>query len=148
MIQRIQTLWLFLAAFVSGLLFIMPVYKYEIPALPGVGNSAQLLQASQFYPLLIIAAVMTLIPLIAIFMYLNRKRQRRMAIISILACISFIGVMMMKINNIKQGTPAPVNEQYVIPGSLLPVLPIIFLIMAIIGINKDEKLVRSMDRLR
>ena len=67
---------------------------------------------------------------------------------SLFASVGFVGVMMMRISSIKQGAPAPVNDQYLIPGALLPVLAIVFLILALRGITKDEKLVKSMDRLR
>lgn len=148
MIQRIQSVWLFLAALASGGLFISPLYKYDIPGIPGLGEQAHFLTAARFYPLLLIAAVMTLLPLIAIFMFKERKKQKGMAIGALLACIAFIGVMIMRIGHIKQGAPAPTNDQYLIPGALLPVLAIVFLILAMRGIAKDDKLVKSMDRLR
>jgi len=148
MIQRIQTLWLLLAALTSALLFVFPIYKYDIPGLPGIGTTVQTLQVSQFYPLLIITAVMTLLPFIAVFLFNNRKTQRGMVLGSIFACMGFFSVMMMRIGSLKNQAPTPVNEQYQIPGALLPALAIVFLILALRGIMKDEKLVRSMDRLR
>jgi len=142
MIQRIQSVWLLLAALTSGALFISPLYRYD------TAGGEQLLQTTGFYPLLIIAAIMTLLPLAAIFMYKERKRQRGMVIGALFACLGFLGVMWMKTSNIQKEIPAPTGGQYAIPGALLPAVAIIFLMLAIRGINKDEKLVRSMDRLR
>jgi hypothetical protein len=46
-----------------------------------------------------------------------------------------------------QANPAPTNGGYAF-GSVLPIFSLVFLILAIRGINKDEKLVKSLDRLR
>ncbi|RYZ16889.1 MAG: DUF4293 family protein, partial [Sphingobacteriales bacterium] len=91
MIQRIQSLWLLLASLISGALFISPLYKYDVPGLNGIGSGGtHFLEATKFYPLLIVAAIMTLLPLIAIFLFKERKKQKAMAIAAIFACMSFI----------------------------------------------------------
>jgi uncharacterized membrane protein len=53
----------------------------------------------------------------------------------------------MRVSNANNSSSAPTSGSYWI-GSILPVLAIIFLIMAIRAIRNDEKLVKSMDRLR
>lgn len=144
MIQRIQSVWLFVAALFSGALFISPLYRYNVADRPEV----QLLSSANFFPLLLLAAIVTLVPLVTIFMFTNRRRQMRLTLFSILACLSFIGVMLMKISNIHKMNPGLTNDSYVIPGALLPVVSVIFLILAWSGIRKDDKLVKSVDRLR
>lgn len=146
MIQRIQSLWLFLAAMINGAVFISPLYKYHqqnglfmVDHVDGVRN---------FYPLLIVAVVITLLPLVTIFMFNNRPRQRGMTILSILSCASFLMIMFMHASNIKKATPPVTDLQYLIPGTILPAIGMVPLILAIIGIRKDEKLIRSLDRLR
>lgn len=146
MIQRIQTVWLFLASLLSGALFISPLYKYNLNS--SMGIETQLLQANNFYPLLIVAVIMTLVPLAAIFMYGDRKKQKRMSFIFILSCVSFITIMVMRIAHLRTSIQGISNDQYAIPGSVLPFIAAVFGAMAIFNINKDEKLVRSMDRLR
>lgn len=146
MIQRIQTIWLFLASLLSGALFISPLYKYNVNTASGI--EAQWLQANNFYPLLIVAVVMTLVPLAAIFMYGDRKKQKRMSFIFILSCVSFITIMVMRIAHLRTSIQGISNDQYAIPGSVIPFIAAVFGAMAIFNINKDEKLVRSMDRLR
>jgi hypothetical protein len=68
----------------------------------------------------------------------------------VLACVSFIGVNLMRINNLEKTlTPPPVpGSGSYMPASVMPAVVIVFLILAITGIRKDEKLVKSMDRLR
>ncbi|RYD53449.1 MAG: DUF4293 family protein [Sphingobacteriales bacterium] len=148
MIQRIQSLWLFLASMISGLLF-MPstvLYKWAVPALPIV--QTETLTATKFYPLLIIAAFMTILPLVTIFFFKDRPRQRGLATLSILASLAFAIVMFMKITAIRSSGISKVGEQYGILGALVPVISIVFLILAVRGIRKDEKIIKSLDRLR
>lgn len=143
MIQRIQSIWLFVAAFISGALFIFPLYHYST----GTGPQ-QLMGARNDYMLLILATLMTLFPLIALFLFRNRKRQKGFCWFSILSAVAFIAVMLMKIQNLKNAVPPPVSDNFALPGPVIPVLAIICIIMALRGIRKDEALIRSVDRLR
>ncbi len=107
----------------------------------------RVLIAADKFPLMLIAVVMVALPLITIFMFGNRKRQIRMAAASIVAAISFISMMLATITMWERESPPILAGSYGV-GSVLPVVTIIFLIMAILGIRRDEKLVRSVDRLR
>ena len=102
---------------------------------------------SGHYPLLLLALVIALLPLVAIFLYKNRKRQRAVSVFCMVANIGFISTVMMRVTTFTAKNPTATNGTYWI-GSVLPVIAIVFLIMAIRGINKDEKLVKSQDRLR
>ncbi len=152
MIQRIQSIWLFLAAIISALLFLDwytgYVYQADIPS--GFGATVRTWRVTEHFPTLLIAVVMTVIPLIALFMFKNRKRQRALVIVGIFSCISFITVNLMHIHNLETTlTPPPVTGSgSYLPASVLPAVVIVFLVFAISGIRKDEKLVRSADRLR
>lgn len=145
MIQRIQSVWLFLAALISAGLFYFGVYKADT-VLNGV-TVTEHLKATNHYPLLLIALVTIILPLVAIFMFKNRKRQISMAVIAIISNISFLAVAIMKVGNINNQVPVPVDGTY-LPGAVLPVVSMVFLMLAISGIRKDEKLVKSVDRLR
>lgn len=144
MIQRVQSIWLFLAAFVSAALFIFPLYQYTL-----AGTSiVSLLSARNEYVLLLLAALMTLLPMITIFMFKNRKRQKGLIWLSVLSSAAFIAVMLMKIQNLKNAVPAATNDNFTLPGPVIPVVTIVFLILALSGIRKDDALIRSVDRLR
>ncbi len=144
MIQRVQSIWLFLAAFISAALFIFPLYHYT----PAGASTSSLMGAKNEYMLLILASLMTLMPMVAIFMFKNRKRQKGMAWISILSSIGFIAVMLMKIQNFKNAVPPATNDNFALPGPIIPVIVIVFLLLALSGIRKDEALIKSVDRLR
>ncbi len=153
MIQRIQSLWLFLAAMISGLLLLpsMVLYKWALPAAPSLTvpvPQLHTLSAANYYPLLVIAAFMTVLPLIAIFFFMNRQRQRQLASLSIIASAAFAVMLFIKIANINSSNPGISAQEYGVLGALLPVVSIVFLILAVRGIRSDEKLIRSVDRLR
>ena len=143
MIQRIQSVWLFIASMLSGLLFIFPLFHYRaftptlmpVERFEGVRN---------YLPLLLMAAAITLLPLISIFFFGDRKRQRGFVWLCIVLCVAFIAFMVMRYANISNMS----GLSWSIPGPVFPEASIIFLIMALRGIRHDEKLVKSMDRLR
>lgn len=146
MIQRIQTLWLLLATLVSAILFSVDIYSDHI-LLNGVDTIRTIRVMGDHYPTLILGVVITLIPLIAMFMFKNRKQQRAMTLFGIVATIGFIAMIIMRVGNLAHNTPAGTDGQYHI-WAALPVVSIILMIMAVRGINRDEKLVKSLDRLR
>lgn len=143
MIQRIQTLWLLFASLISGLLFIFPLYQYSNAA-----ETNRIIGAKNEYALLLIAGIMTLLSMFAIFMYSNRKLQKRLIWVGILASVSFVVMMLMKVDTIRKVSMGNIREEYLLPGPLLPILSIILLFLAFKGIRKDEKLLKSVDRLR
>lgn len=153
MIQRKQSLWLFIAALLNAGVLYFDIYKYNI-AIPKpllteqvMVSTPQTIKVADHFPSLLIALVMILLPLVTIFMYKKRKQQVAMAFVSILAVLSFMTMSLKRVNHVSTLTPAPTNESYWI-GAILPVVALVFLVLAIIGIRKDDKLVKSADRLR
>jgi len=146
MIQRIQTVWLLLATLVNAVLFNTDLYSAHV-LLNGTDTVKTIRVMGDHYPTLILGVVVTLLPLVAIFMFRQRKQQRGMVIFSIIATIGFISMIVMRVGNLNNSVPAPTDGHYHI-WAVLPVISIIFLILAARGIRKDEKLVKSLDRLR
>ena len=145
MIQRKQSLWLLIAALLNAGVLYFDLYRIHM-TVNGVDTSWQL-RVSDHYPSLILAVVMIFIPLVTIFLFKNRKQQIRMAVYSIVAEAAFIAALLMRVSNLSKQDPPPTSGSYWI-GSVLPVIALIFLLIAIIGIRRDEKLVKSVDRLR
>lgn len=145
MIQRIQTLWLLLAGLINAGVFYFDLYKGEV-MLNGVATPTAL-RVGPNLPLLLIAIVMTVLPLIAIGMFKNRKRQRSMTIMSIVIDVSFIAAVIMQVGRFHDANPGIINDTYWV-GTVLPFISMVFLILALQGIRKDEKLIKSLDRLR
>lgn len=146
MIQRIQSLWLLLAALCNAGLFYFDFYRADL--LTNGVTAVTHLRVNDHYPSLLIALVITILPLVTIFMFKQRKRQRLMAVLSLVFTVGFISSIIMRVGNFTNNMASGTGISSYWIGAVLPVIAIIFLIMAIRGINKDEKLVKSTDRLR
>lgn len=157
MIQRIQSIWLLLAAIIILGLFLFPYLNYT--DLVGLGkkllvtgsyaavNNESVRQES--YVLQSIAtAVLGFIPILTIFLYKNRKRQLMLIFIEIvLICLFGIWLFMSSKDTLSL-ISQPFGAQNIGVGFFLLPVAIVFLAMAIGGIRKDEKLIKSADRLR
>jgi hypothetical protein len=147
MIQRIQSLWLFIAALLNAGMLLFNLYSAHIMVNGADTVTNMRINGPNEFLLLLLGLVIMIVPLVAIFMFKNRKKQKSIVVFSIVAVIAFIATLLMHVANFNNQTPAPANGGYSV-GAVLPVISIIFLVMAIRGINKDEKLVKSLDRLR
>jgi hypothetical protein len=146
MIQRKQTLWLFLAALLSAGVFYFDLYTAH-STVAGVDTVSRLRVVDNF-PSLLLALVMCCLPLISIFMFQHRKRQVNLTMISMVDTAGFMALTLWRVPDFISHLPVPPTSSNYWIGSVLPVIAFVFLILAIIGVRKDEKLVRSVDRLR
>jgi hypothetical protein len=128
MIQRIQSVWLFLAAMINGLLFISKLYHFQ-PVVAGGSIVHEGVRDQGNLALFIIAAIITVLPLVTIFFFGDRKRQKGLVWLSLLGCVGFIGLAVLRVTDLSNQTP-PLKVQYDF-GLLMPVLSIIFLILSL-----------------
>jgi hypothetical protein len=108
------------------------------------GQSGSGIKAEAFLPLLITNIALIVLSLVNIFNFRRRNVQKRLAIISIVLIIGFgfwCSVYAKKL-------PGGIDGASFGFGAYLPALAILFCILAIFGINKDERLIRSAERLR
>lgn len=145
MIQRLQTIFLLLAAACFGGLFGLPLLK-------STATSAQML-ADQVYEvkdhtaLLAGTGLVILLIIITIFLYRKRKAQIQLTWLIVVCVVLFLGMAFFFLNQESNGNLDALGLS-VQAGSFLPVMTILFCILAARNIRKDEKLVKSMDRLR
>ncbi|TDQ75948.1 DUF4293 domain-containing protein [Sphingobacterium yanglingense] len=157
MIQRIQSIWLLLAAVVILGLFVFPYLNYT--DLVGLGkkllvtgsyaavNNESVKQES--YLLQSIATVVLgFIPIVTIFLYKNRKRQLTLIFVEIVLICLFGVWLFVSATDTLSLISQSFGAQNIGVGFFLLPIAIIFLAMAIGGIRKDEKLIKSADRLR
>ena len=151
MIQRIQSVWLLLAALLGACLFLFGILSitYTLNGVE-VSKSIKLLELNTVmgYLLAIIAIAAVALPLIAIFMFKNRKLQMNMAILALVLNVGFVAFYLMSIDSYNTAHTPPVNSSSYGMASFLPIASVICLFLAIRGIRKDDKLVKSVDRLR
>ena len=139
MIQRIQTVWLFLAALFAALTYKFPFYSGNIINKEKVQLFEKLLASSNFL-VLIFTAGLIVGTIIIIFMYKNRKQQ--MWLTAAAAGLSIINIILY-FTELKKFVSGNMSLTAVF-ALAVPV----FLLLAMNGIWKDEKLVKSLDRLR
>ncbi len=142
MIQRIQSLFLLLAAIgATGAAFLPQVLTTNTYT-TGVLSDNRL--DGQDDPLLLgLWLVAALLALIAIFLFRNRKTQLFASVLYILVVLGAVGFgvyLLMPLDSIEGLLPGA--------GLFLGLAGIIFIVLARIYIRKDDKLVKSMDRLR
>jgi hypothetical protein len=141
MIQRIQTLWLFLAG-VAGLL------TYKLPLWSGRLTDDTLRTFTGAESLLLFAVIILacLVGFVAIFLYKNRKTQKSLAFLGMLLSIGIIAMEYFFVEDFKKSLQLKGSTWQF--GALMPVIMVILFFLAYQGIRKDEKMIKSLDRLR
>ena len=136
MLQRIQTIYLLLAAGLSaGLIFVFHLW------ITNAGVSVFAKDKMLYLGLFLGSAVLSLI---AIFMFKNRKSQFVLGRLNIILNFILLGIFVYQSLNVSGETA--VSEKGI--GMLLPLVSIVLLALANKAIKKDEELVKSVDRLR
>jgi glucan phosphoethanolaminetransferase (alkaline phosphatase superfamily) len=162
MIQRVQTIFLFLVAVSMIVMLFLPIWQKSDPATSEMltmdafnlyfvkvqeDGTRELIDTKPTYYISILAVITAIVALFSIFKYTNRMLQIKLG-----ALISFLILILMmltyylftKANSIL----LPNQQGEFLYGFYLPALALIFNFLANRFIRKDEKLVRSADRIR
>ncbi len=135
MIQRIQSLWLLAAGICGFTALKLPFYIGSKGNVPAEDFTA----VSSIY-LMILAVAIAVVALINIFLYKNRGLQLKLGLAGFAGSILYLVLAFSKIRQYDTGGIALTAVfSFAIP---------VFYLLAIRGIYKDEKLVKSTDRLR
>ncbi|HNY06699.1 MAG TPA: DUF4293 domain-containing protein [Bacteroidales bacterium] len=158
MLQRIQSVYLFLAFVAGVLLFVFPLavfdtglayYKFYIYSLKDmVPGSPALFQSWFAWPLIILTAAICILTLESIFLYKNRIKQMLHIKIGIFLTMLLIVLIFFVYMTLVEKKLHISPDYHGIVGIYLPVATLVFLVLAYQRILHDEKLVRSADRLR
>ena len=133
MIQRIQTIWLLLACAAAFSVLRFPFYYTPTPFALEINGSAG-------YSTLISLAFSACLSFITIFLYGNRMLQLKVVLINFLLSV-LVGYFVYKIVLANPG------GGFTLPSLALFIIPVLQ-IMAIVNIYKDDRKVKSADRLR
>ena len=156
MLQRIQSIYLFLAGLAIFALYLFPlVHNVYIGGLPTSimvtgtyldAGGAQTMK-DHFVALSAVTAIIGIIPLIIIFLFKNRKQQIALCYGTILVIIGYSFWMAQVAKGIT-GDGITLGASNFGIGLFLCPVAILFMILAVKGIQRDEKLIKSADRLR
>jgi hypothetical protein len=156
MIQRIQSLYLSVVAVACMLLFFFPMidfidplkgtYKLFAIGMKSYSDLPGLLFFWETFPLLILVIGSFLLAVITIFLYRNRKLQFQLVNVNVLLNILLIALVFLLYSRMfEHRLQIPSNYQF---GMYIPLISLVFLVLANRGIRKDDALVKSSDRLR
>ena len=143
MIQRVQTIYLFLASIVSGgLIFVFNLWNTIKEKIFVVDLFSKEVIALKVIPFMFIMSA--ILSIIAIFLFNNRKLQFVIGRVIILINLFLLGLLIYLSLTLSGETL--VSEKGI--GMFLPILVILLIVLANKAIKKDEDLVKSVDRLR
>lgn len=155
MIQRIQSIFLFLVSILMGLTVFLPVWgkqdgtnKIEMNAIEMIQTLAGdvVMEQTTIY-LAIIAGLTAILAFWNIFNYKNRRFQMKITLFCTLLIAIFIGVSTFLTYQAENVFSPEVGGTFGF-GYFLPVAAILFNWLSLRFIKKDEDMVRSADRLR
>ncbi|MDC8006138.1 DUF4293 domain-containing protein [Aureisphaera galaxeae] len=136
MLQRIQTIYMILAALSMGAL-----YQW----FPSLTDDSGAVVMAKNNPLLL--GLMGGVVLLCILSILNFKKRQLQFVLNRLAIIlNFVLLGVFVYRSLTVSGETLVSEKGI--GMLLPIISIVFLVLANKAIKRDEDLVKSVDRLR
>ncbi len=142
-IQRIQSLYIFLAIVAMAIFIIVP-YGKAIDMTSGAPVEEMLYTMTEWGVLIPSGAVVILL-LAGLFMFRNLSLQRTVVMITLMLTLSTIAVVCFALFKMADGEG--LDASFTFWDILLPVAALLE-ILAISGINHDIKLLKSYDRLR
>ncbi len=151
MIQRIQSIYFLVSAFIFIAVFTFPLWTYSngqgvynmfVYSLKNIQSGVSLYT---LLPLVILSALTAVLNIIALFTYKNRKKQMHICKINYLLIFGFMIVLTMYI--IRMGNTLQTNG-YPGFGLIMPFIGLTLVFMAHKAVKRDEDLVKSADRIR
>jgi peptidoglycan/LPS O-acetylase OafA/YrhL len=136
MLQRIQSIWLLLAAIGAALTFKFEYYS-------GINLLHPILykiKAAENFPILLLTVAVSALALITIFLFKNRTLQLRLCVLGIVLEAVLIFLYYTQVKLYTDGT-------YSI-WAILHGLVVLLFFLAARGIRRDEKIIKDSDRLR
>jgi hypothetical protein len=152
MIQRIQTVYLVLITALTVALFFLPMaviqadstfYSFDVSGLTAL-NQTELTFST--WGLMVLAAIISLIAILSVFLYKKRMLQIRLCVFNAILLIGFYGLFGFFVWRISASTDIfHFKVQFALS---FPLISLILDYLAIRNIGADEMLVRSLERLR
>jgi peptidoglycan/LPS O-acetylase OafA/YrhL len=116
--------------------------KYEMQ-----GNSYQVVEQTSNYTIAVLAFLAAGVALFSIFQYKNRPLQIKLGFLISLLIAGNVGVLLFTSKELEKSFATDVMGQYSF-GLYLPMVALLCNILSNRFIHRDERLVRSMDRIR
>lgn len=160
MIQRIQTVFLFLVVVAMGVTIGLPIWEQTMSGsgtedswnltaftLSNLNPAGEVIQSSSKWYIGALASFAGLLALVSIFQYANRTRQMMFNMINSLVMVVLVAAIFLTTNGVNTEIGAETNGAYQ-PGFWAALVAMVCNMLANRFIRKDEMLVRSVDRIR
>lgn len=136
MIQRIQSIYLLLAAVAAVVFLFVPFGQMNY------NGTIVVMKAMLVIWFNVVCGAIAVVSLLSIFLFNKRKLQLKTISLAILLSFALIGLSVYAIVIHQK------DDYHFGPAVIIPVFVLIFTFLAYKGVKHDEELVRSMDRLR
>lgn len=154
MIQRIQTVYLLIAAFLLAFFFFVPFstfmvepqmvkYLFLVSGLLSEGITNESIYST--LPLLILSILVFAISMVTIFLFKKRMIQIRLCVINTVLLIGMQGLLYYYVVAVSKLLLTNPNYSIIF---IFPAVSAVLCFLALRTIAKDEALVRSLERLR
>lgn len=147
-IQRIQTVYLIIAIILMVVFAFFPALSFELGGREFVYGALETgkVGVTHFDPLMLMLIVLiSLLALIDIFLYKNLQRQMTVCFVDIIIGLAMLVAICIQAYMVGTRDGVTLTWQCYLA---LPVLSIIFLMLAHKSMSKDKKMLRDSDRLR
>jgi len=159
MIQRIQSVFLFMIVIAMVALFFVPIWSKTNPAdgqeyaltafsLGPVASTANADASTSTIFIAILAGLAGAIALYEIFQYKNRLTQMKLGLLNSLVMAALMGCVFYFSSYVGEDLIKTTTQGEYMAGFYLPAVGLLMNVLANRFIKRDEDLVRSMDRLR
>jgi len=156
MIQRVQTIFLFLVVVAMGVTIGLPIWgqanaagSWDLTAfaLTNLNPEGEEVQSVSKWYIATLASFSGLLALVSIFQYRNRGRQMMINMINSLLMVSLVVTVFLTTNGVNEEIASEAAGSYQI-GFWAILAAMVCNMLANRFIRKDEALVRSVDRIR
>jgi hypothetical protein len=141
MIQRIQSIWLLLAGIAGLMTYKLPLWSGKLQ-----DGSLKNFTGRESLPLFAAIVVTCLLGFVTIFLYRNRKNQKNLTLLGLLLSLGIIAMEFFIVDGYKTSLNFIESSWQI--GAIMPIIMVILFFLAYQGIRNDEKLVKSVERLR
>lgn len=157
MIQRIQTLYMFLAALLMSLLFVSPMVTVvsgteELKLMAYGFVNAQEGDGIYITATVIMAIVIgmsALLPLVNIFLFKKRTTQFRFCVVELVFIVGALVLMIYNVFVANSSLEGGMDARLMVNAPMFfPLVAILLIFLAIRGILKDIALLKSLNRIR
>src|SRR5699024_7517309 len=115
-----------------------------------VNNNYRYFSGQSDYKYFVLTMIIILLAFVSIFLFKKRRLQLRLTILNLFLSIGLIVLQYFLIQQTETSliVAEMLDTATYLPAAFIPIPMVVLLFLAARGIRKDEKLIRSLDRLR